>query len=166
MKFSANQAADETGKSLSTITRAIKNGKLSAQKNDDGSYSIDAAELFRVYPKKDCAIQSMMNDATLQNVVSNPLEMEVLRELAEERKDALEYMRRRLDDAEKRAEKAEERIHRVHEEAKEERERLMLLLNHNPVDDTQIDPNTQEQNPEPVQPPRRRWWHRKKTVDV
>jgi len=34
------------------ITTAIKNGKLSATKNENGSFEIDPSELFRVYPKK------------------------------------------------------------------------------------------------------------------
>lgn len=49
MKFSASQAAKKTGKSVPTITRAIKSGKLSAEKTDSGGYQIDASELFRVF---------------------------------------------------------------------------------------------------------------------
>jgi DNA-binding transcriptional MerR regulator len=50
MVFTIGQAAKESGKSKSTIWKYLKNGTLSAQKNDDGTYSIDAAELFRVFP--------------------------------------------------------------------------------------------------------------------
>ena len=50
MKMSASQAAKETGKSIPTITRAIKSGKLSADKQDGGGYLIDASELFRAFP--------------------------------------------------------------------------------------------------------------------
>lgn len=49
MKLSASQAAKRTGKSIPTITRAIKSGKLSADKTGSGGYSIDASELFRVF---------------------------------------------------------------------------------------------------------------------
>ncbi len=52
MKLSAKQAAKETGKSVPTITRAIKSGKISAEKNANGGYEIDPAELFRVFPAK------------------------------------------------------------------------------------------------------------------
>ena len=48
--FSLAQAAKATGKSRPTIARAIKNGKLSASRADDGSYEIDPAELARVFP--------------------------------------------------------------------------------------------------------------------
>lgn len=49
MKLSASQAAKKTGKSVPTITRAIKSGKLSAEKTGAGGYKIDASELFRVF---------------------------------------------------------------------------------------------------------------------
>ena len=41
------EAAKAVGFSKPTLSRAIKNGKLSAKRLDDGSYSIDAAELER-----------------------------------------------------------------------------------------------------------------------
>ena len=50
MKLSANEAAKRTGKSVPTITRAIKSGKISAEKSGSGGYLIDPAELFRVFP--------------------------------------------------------------------------------------------------------------------
>lgn len=48
-KLSLSQAAKLTGKSKSTINRSIKTGKLSATRHEDGSYSIDPAELSRVF---------------------------------------------------------------------------------------------------------------------
>ncbi len=48
--FSLSQAAKRTGVSKATIHRAIKSGKLSALRQEDGSYQIDPAELHRVYP--------------------------------------------------------------------------------------------------------------------
>lgn len=43
------QAARLTGTSKTTLARAIKAGRLSAIRREDGSYSIDPAELSRVY---------------------------------------------------------------------------------------------------------------------
>lgn len=48
-ELSLSQAAKLTGKSKSTINRAVKTGKLSATRNNDGSYSIDPAELSRAF---------------------------------------------------------------------------------------------------------------------
>ncbi|MEE9319113.1 MAG: hypothetical protein V3U76_01590 [Granulosicoccus sp.] len=50
MKHTLGTAARATGVSKSTIYRAVKSGKLSAKRNDDGEYAIDPAELHRVYP--------------------------------------------------------------------------------------------------------------------
>ena len=50
MKLSANEAAKRTGKSVPTITRAIKSGKISAEKTGKGGYLIDPSELFRAFP--------------------------------------------------------------------------------------------------------------------
>lgn len=50
MKISATEAAKRTGKSVPTITRAIKSGRISADRTESGSYLIDPSELFRVFP--------------------------------------------------------------------------------------------------------------------
>ena len=50
MEYTLNGAAKATGKGKSTLHRAIKSGKLSARRTDEGSYLIDAAELARVFP--------------------------------------------------------------------------------------------------------------------
>ncbi len=48
--ISLSEAAGVAGVSKSTLLRAIKSGRLSAAKNELGSFQIDPAELFRVYP--------------------------------------------------------------------------------------------------------------------
>src|SRR4051794_7228828 len=52
MYLSLRDAAREAGVSKTTIIRAIRSGRLSAPRNDDGGYAIDPAELFRVYPRE------------------------------------------------------------------------------------------------------------------
>ena len=49
MKYTLKQAADASGKDKSTIQRAIKNGRISANINDLGNYEIDPSELHRVF---------------------------------------------------------------------------------------------------------------------
>ena len=52
--LSLRDAAREVGVSKSTIFRAIKSGRLSAARDDDGNFAIDPTELFRVYqPRKE-----------------------------------------------------------------------------------------------------------------
>jgi hypothetical protein len=50
MGYTLGEAAKAVGKSKGTISKAIKGGKISATKQEDGSYSIEAVELHRVYP--------------------------------------------------------------------------------------------------------------------
>lgn len=47
--FTLGQAARLAGVGKTTIARAIKGGRLSATRRDDGSYAIDGAELARAY---------------------------------------------------------------------------------------------------------------------
>lgn len=49
--LSLSAAAKEVGKSKSVLSNAIKQGRLSAGRDETGSYRIDPAELFRVYPR-------------------------------------------------------------------------------------------------------------------
>lgn len=49
MKHSLGTAAIATGRSKTTIHRAIKSGRLSAIKNIDGVFEIDPSELHRVF---------------------------------------------------------------------------------------------------------------------
>lgn len=48
-RYTLGTAAKATGKSKTTIQRAISKGKISAHKDQDGSYSIDPSELHRVF---------------------------------------------------------------------------------------------------------------------
>ena len=49
--LSLSQAARLTGRSKSTIGRAIKSGRMSATRNEDGTFGINPAELLRAFPK-------------------------------------------------------------------------------------------------------------------
>jgi len=107
MEYSLSKAALATGKGKSTIHRAIKSGKLSAQRHDNGSYTIDAAELFRAFPKNPKAPTQRDNQEPTEEHPN--VELEVLRvktvmleeQLSRER-DSVEDLRRRLDRAEER----------------------------------------------------------------
>lgn len=50
MGYTLGEAAKAVGKSKATLSKAIKNGRMSAVRQDDGSFSIDPSELHRVYP--------------------------------------------------------------------------------------------------------------------
>lgn len=49
-EYTLTQAAKRVGIGRTTLHTAIKGGRLSARREEDGSYRIDASELARVYP--------------------------------------------------------------------------------------------------------------------
>jgi hypothetical protein len=50
MVYTLGEAAKATGKSKATISKAIKSGRISAKKDETGTFNIDPSELHRVYP--------------------------------------------------------------------------------------------------------------------
>ena len=50
MRYTLGTAAMATGKTKTTIQRAIAGGRVSAEKLSGGGYSIDPSELHRVFP--------------------------------------------------------------------------------------------------------------------
>lgn len=55
MSWSISQAAKEAGLSKSTISRAIKAGRISASRQDDGAYPIEPAGAIPGLSSKCCA---------------------------------------------------------------------------------------------------------------
>lgn len=87
--LSAKQAAKETGKSTSTITRAIKTGKITAQKKSSGGYEITPSELFRVFPP--------VNKNEVAQPVPQDREMALLKQLIADKDKTIDDLRTRLD---------------------------------------------------------------------
>ncbi len=108
------EAAKETGLAKSAISRAIKSGRLSAVKQENGSFAIDPAELFRVYQSNSCREQQAERSATHENTEAQRLEVNLLRELLDE-------VRKERDNL---------RVDR--DRWQEQAERITLLLTHQP----------------------------------
>ena len=68
MEYTLTEAAHATGLSRPTILRAIKKGSLSARREEDKSYRIDASELARVFP----AMSLKQDDPAPRNGVKRP----------------------------------------------------------------------------------------------
>ena len=67
MPVSLALAAQRVGLHRSNLLRAIKSGKVSAQRDESGSWLIDEAELVRVYPEpRSAPHQPAQPDALLQ----------------------------------------------------------------------------------------------------
>ena len=108
MGWTLRQAADECGKSRSTIHRALQSGKLSGNRNDDGSWDIDPSELARVFPwdtqghaQRDTA--ETAGDGENSNAQVLAVKVEMLEEQLGRERETVEDLRRRLDKAEERA---------------------------------------------------------------
>ena len=120
MKYSLSDAAEATGKNKTTIQRAIKSGKISAQKGASGAYEIDPAELHRVFPPATAqrdAQPTQRNDtqqegnthrkSNLDRVIELEKELAVARERAngleaqkDQMADTISDLRTRLDSSE------------------------------------------------------------------
>ena len=50
MTFTLGTAAKACGINKTTVLKAIKTGRLSGTRNDEGNWSIEPVELFRVFP--------------------------------------------------------------------------------------------------------------------
>lgn len=93
MSYTLGDAAKAVGKSKTTLHRAIKSGRISATKSEDGSYSIDPSELHRVFPPVTAGTPTDMflrNDTEHQSNTLETLRIQLeLQEKERERERAL-----------------------------------------------------------------------------
>lgn len=118
MGFTLGEASKETGKSKSTLSKAVKTGKISATKLDDGSFSIEPVELFRVFPRVNTATVEVEQSRTPDETHENSYKIKLL-ELE------LQHTREKLEEARGRIEEAKERISKLDDD----KEHLKRLLN-------------------------------------
>ena len=143
MQFSLSQAAKETGKGKSSIHRAIKSGRLSAQRHQDGTYSIDAAELFRAFPPaltEPAPVQAP--EPHQEPPATSSVAEEVLRVRVEMLTTQLEREQETVADLRRRLDRAEERI---------------LALSHSPAA-TPAAPSAASLQPPAPKPSKRGLW--------
>jgi hypothetical protein len=109
MGLSAKEAADAVGISKQGIIKAITRGRISANKDKNGDWEIDAAELFRVYdPKKEVDAVHASTDS--ESISAYPPENTLSLQLSNvELRAKLEAAETRNMDLEKQLHKAEQR---------------------------------------------------------
>jgi hypothetical protein len=103
MKYTLGTAAKATGKSRTAILRAIKTGKISALKDENGHYQIDPAELFRVYIAVTDNSKNGVNNAGYEQSVTpdvTPKLIDILERERQQMQATIDDLRRRLDEAE------------------------------------------------------------------
>lgn len=121
--LTVSQGAKEVGITRGGLWKAIKEGRLSATKNNKGQFTIDPAELFRVYPPVDKvdihSEQALIDKRHSRQHEENELRirLELTNKLLAKSESECEYLRSRLD------------------EESQERRKLMQLLTHQPESD-------------------------------
>jgi hypothetical protein len=138
MTYTLGEAAKATGMSKAAISRAIKNGTLSAEKQDNGSYKIDPAELHRVYPPV-AEQQVRIGSSTVVNAAE-------LNTLNRELQAKLEGATQRLNDKDA-----------VIEDLREDRDRWRIQAEKLLITDQRAQPIIPAP-PETSAPAKRRWW--------
>jgi len=103
MTMTLNQAAKSCQKAKGTVLKAIREGKLSAPKDDKGRYNIDPSELHRVFPLT-TNDQSEKPELTPQSEQENRIKIERLHAelkaantLTENMVETVSDLRERLD---------------------------------------------------------------------
>jgi len=121
MSYTLGEAAKVVGFSKPTLSRAIKNGKLSAKRLDDGSYSIDAAELERwkdANGHRNGAVKriAQLDEAHETPHKTSPLQAEVEKLRAQVQSDQCErgFLEQRIEDLKERADRAERKEDQLH----------------------------------------------------
>lgn len=129
--LSLSQAAKMTGRSKSTIGRALKAGRLSGIQNDDGTFSIDPSELFRVFPRGGPETAGTGTYETMRNPQSGMIGTDTEAEEIKALRDDLAKAQQRAAAAEAKAEERAGTIAdlraRLDQEG-EERRKLTALL--------------------------------------
>ena len=104
VSLSASKAAEMVGMSKGGIIKAIKTGKISAEKDIHGEWSIEAVELFRVYSpvnNGDTPISSEDTASERQNIPeitpSTQREVELLREMIQRQDEVISNLWARLE---------------------------------------------------------------------
>jgi predicted DNA-binding protein YlxM (UPF0122 family) len=118
--YSLTEAANAVGLSRQALHKAIKNGKVSAQKDEHGHLVIQPAELHRVYKPVNKSINQVSTDLQIHESPEITLlraEFEYLKAKSDE---TINDLRRRLDKAE--------------DERRSAQEKLSLLLEYKPLE--------------------------------
>ena len=120
MAYTLGEAAKATGISKASISRAINSGRISAVKNEGGSFSIEPVELHRVYPPKSSGTVSGTSSETIRNTngtVSNTPDSNVLQarldaalEQLRDRDGTIDDLRHRLDRSDEERREAQARV--------------------------------------------------------
>jgi hypothetical protein len=139
MHYTLGTAAKATGKSKPTIQRAIKSGKISAEKDANGDWKIEPVELHRIFQPV------TVNDVTENADVSN----NTLRNVALQ--ERLEAALQRITDKEEQVRLQANQIEDLQKDRDHWRQQATYLID----DKRKVE---QEKAQEATIPPTKKWW--------
>ena len=142
MAYSLGQAAKAAGISKTSLHRAIQKGRVSAARNDNGSYEIEPSELHRVYPRVTEADHSANPDLGQVGTPETAMETAVLRR-------EVELLHERLADKETVIADLKERLDQSEQERRDKDRQLTALLTHQRAQEPQPKP---QPKPKPAAP--------------
>ena len=112
------EASKLTGKSKPTISKAIKDGRISAEQRPDKSYQIEVSELLRVYP----ALPETDADTSIQTKASSKSNNSSVLEVEKK------YLEEKVADLEDRLQEMKEERNTAQTEARADRARLGAMI--------------------------------------
>ena len=120
MKVTLSQAADMTGKSVTSLRKAIKDGVISASRqgnNKNSAFQIDVSELLRVFPEKN-TVKLSLEKGSAATIFSSDnslnqgdaVELAVLRERMRHHEQRIQDLKDQLYEAKQQAEDFKQRF--------------------------------------------------------
>ncbi len=152
MKHTLGTGAKATGVAKSTILKAIKSGKISADRDANGSYAIDPAELHRVFPPL-AEKQRIDQEKKLLATPPPPLNEQAETAVLLAKLAGLEAILTREQET---VADLRNRLNQSEQERRDAQERLTALLTDQRLKPAPEQPKAEPAPAEPVK--KKRWW--------
>jgi excisionase family DNA binding protein len=106
MKLTLSEVARQAGMSKSTLSRLVKKGRITAEKQENGEFRIDPSELDRLAELRS-SVRSVQRVETGTDVVLQR-EIDLLREMLLDKERTIQDLRTERDDWKKQAQQAQQ----------------------------------------------------------
>ena len=106
MKLTLSEAARQAGMSKSTLSRLVKKGRITAEKQENGEFRIDPSELDRLAELRS-SVRSVQRAKTGTDAVLQR-EIDLLREMLLDKERTIQDLRTERDDWKKQAQQAQQ----------------------------------------------------------
>jgi excisionase family DNA binding protein len=104
VKLTLSEVARQAGMSKSTLSRLVKKGRITAEKQEDGEFRIDPSELDRLAAWRASARSAHRSETSQDALLQR--EVELLREMLLDKERTIQDLRTERDDWKKQAQQA------------------------------------------------------------